>query len=96
MLQSLVVYEWHDIPDDDYWKTECEKARKELAKVTRDRDKFKAMPMKYRRMTFNVELQEQLTAAKQLIEQVKELLKINDENSDEILSLIAEYQKGGE
>mgnify|MGYP003610446772 CR=1 FL=1 len=42
---------------------EIAKLRAQLEAVTMERDKLKTVPMKYRRMQFNAELQDQLSAA---------------------------------
>ena len=42
------------------WKRECAFLREQVEKLTKERDALKTVPMKYRRMQFNAELQEEV------------------------------------
>ena len=46
---------------------ECKSLRDQLAAMTKERDKAKAMPMKYRRMEFNAQLQNENESLRQQI-----------------------------
>ena len=70
--------------DVEYWKADsaaawdkCEERRIENAKLTKERDELKTVPMKYRRMQFNAELQDEVTQLQKqlaaLAERIKEL-----------------------
>ena len=43
------------------WKRECAFLREQVEKLTKERDELKTVPMKYRRMQFNAELQDEVT-----------------------------------
>ena len=60
------------------WKRECAFLREQVEKLTKERDALKTVPMKYRRMQFNAELQEEVT---QLREQLAALAEQNEKQS---------------
>lgn len=49
----------------DVCEATIESLRQQLADMTKERDKAKAMPMKYRRMEFNAQLQDENEALRQ-------------------------------
>ena len=57
------------------WKRECAFLREQVEKLTKERDELKTVPMKYRRMQFNAELQDEVT---QLQKQLAALAEQNE------------------
>ena len=56
------------------WKRECAFLREQVEKLTKERDELKTVPMKYRRMQFNAELQDEVTQLQ------KQLLALAEQN----------------
>ena len=65
------------------WKRECAFLREQVEKLTKERDALKTVPMKYRRMQFNAELQEEVTQLQ------KQLATLAEQNAKMREALIA-------
>ena len=60
----------------EYCASEIESLREQVEKLAKERDELKTVPMKYRRMQFNAELQDEVTQLqKQLAEQNAKMRK---------------------
>ena len=70
---------WKDATGDKFtycMAAEIESLREQVEKLTKERDALKTVPMKYRRMQFNAELQDEVTQLqKQLAEQNAKMRK---------------------
>ena len=78
---------WRDATGDKFtycMAAEIESLREQVEKLTKERDELKTVPMKYRRMQFNAELQDEVT---QLQKQLAALAEQNEKMRKVLLRL---------
>ena len=84
--REMSLAEWcAKLPPFHLANVELKELREQVEKLTKERDELKTVPMKYRRMQFNAELQDEVT---QLQKQLAALAEQNERQSKALNTLL--------